>query len=80
MGGAVRQGEIVGEVGTSGPSTGAHLHYEVRRLDRPVDPTLFHASYRKRLPAHLRRQFGGLVERYERQFTTVIRTYFVQID
>lgn len=77
---AVRQGEIVGEVGTSGLSTGAHLHYEVRKLDRPVDPTLFHASYRQRLPAPLRRRFGELVERYERQLATVIRTYFIQID
>lgn len=77
---AVRQGEIVGEVGTSGLSTGAHLHYEVRERDRPVDPTLFHAGYRQGLPAPSRRRFGELVQRYEQQLATVIRTYFIQID
>ena len=34
----VRRGQIVGTVGHSGNATGNHLHYEVRRNDRPVDP------------------------------------------
>lgn len=34
----VRQGEIIGYVGMTGLATGPHLHYEVRRRDRPVDP------------------------------------------
>lgn len=34
----VRQGELLGYVGTSGRSTGYHLHYEVRRDGRPLDP------------------------------------------
>jgi murein DD-endopeptidase MepM/ murein hydrolase activator NlpD len=35
----VDAGQLVGYVGTSGLSTGAHLHFEVRLLGRPVDPT-----------------------------------------
>ena len=34
----VRRGERVGLVGSTGRSTGPHLHYEVRRGDRAVDP------------------------------------------
>lgn len=34
----VRQGEVIGFVGMSGLATGPHLHYEVRRDGRPVDP------------------------------------------
>ncbi|MEZ5811399.1 MAG: M23 family metallopeptidase [Rhizobiaceae bacterium] len=34
-------GDIVGNVGSSGRSTGPHLHYEVRRGDRPINPRRF---------------------------------------
>jgi murein DD-endopeptidase MepM/ murein hydrolase activator NlpD len=34
----VRRGDIIGYVGTSGRSTGPHLHYEVRIRDTPVNP------------------------------------------
>lgn len=35
---AVTRGQIIGYVGSSGRSTGAHLHYEVRIHDAPVNP------------------------------------------
>jgi murein DD-endopeptidase MepM/ murein hydrolase activator NlpD len=37
-GGMVSQGDVVGYVGMTGLATGPHLHYEVRRRGRPVDP------------------------------------------
>ncbi len=36
---AVSRGETLGNVGATGLATGPHLHYEVRRLGRPIDPT-----------------------------------------
>jgi murein DD-endopeptidase MepM/ murein hydrolase activator NlpD len=34
----VTRGDVIGYVGDSGRSTGAHLHYEVRLNDQPVNP------------------------------------------
>jgi murein DD-endopeptidase MepM/ murein hydrolase activator NlpD len=34
----VRRGDVIGYVGSSGRSTGSHLHYEVRIHDTPVNP------------------------------------------
>jgi murein DD-endopeptidase MepM/ murein hydrolase activator NlpD len=38
IGTPVRQGEVIGFVGMTGLATGPHLHYEVRRQGRAVDP------------------------------------------
>jgi hypothetical protein len=39
---AIKAGEAVGETGSTGSSTGAHLHFEVRDdQDRPLNPELF---------------------------------------
>ena len=41
VGEVVGPGRIIGAIGSSGRSTGPHLHFEVRIADRPVDPRPF---------------------------------------
>jgi murein DD-endopeptidase MepM/ murein hydrolase activator NlpD len=37
----VKQGEIIGTVGTSGSSVAPHIHYEVLRNGKVINPVLF---------------------------------------
>jgi murein DD-endopeptidase MepM/ murein hydrolase activator NlpD len=41
VGTRVRAGEVLGRVGSTGRSTGAHLHFEIRLRGQPVDPVPF---------------------------------------
>ena len=49
MGQTITRGEQVGRVGSSGRSTGPHLHYEIRINDEPVDPSSYLPGIEERL-------------------------------
>jgi murein DD-endopeptidase MepM/ murein hydrolase activator NlpD len=41
VGARVRAGQLLGRVGSTGRSTGAHLHFEIRLRGQPIDPVPF---------------------------------------
>jgi murein DD-endopeptidase MepM/ murein hydrolase activator NlpD len=46
----VTKGQVIGLVGNTGHSTAPHLHYQVERNDRVIDPGEYHGTFRRTLP------------------------------
>jgi murein DD-endopeptidase MepM/ murein hydrolase activator NlpD len=54
LGQPVRPGDVIGAIGSTGRSTGPHLHFEVRIHDRPVNPRPFLEA-----ASHVPEEVGG---------------------
>ncbi len=59
----VRQKQVIGYVGTTGRSTGPHLHFGVKRSGRYVDPSTLKITRGKPVAAAHRAAFDAVVER-----------------
>ncbi len=57
----VRQGEVIGYVGTTGNSTGPHLHYEVLQNGNAVDPMSVRVPTGKELEGDELRRFTAAI-------------------
>ena len=57
----VRQGQIIGYVGSTGYSTGPHLHYEIKINGRTVDPLKVRLPRDKALPNKYRAKFDRTI-------------------
>ena len=74
VGSRVSQGQLIGYVGSTGWSTGAHLHYEFRVADKPIDPlTAVAMPQSMPLSAEQREEFAQAVAPYKQQLQVLAK-------
>ena len=74
VGSRVSQGQLIGYVGSTGWSTGAHLHYEFRVADKPIDPlTAVAMPQSMPLSTEQREEFAQAVAPYKQQLQVLAK-------
>jgi murein DD-endopeptidase MepM/ murein hydrolase activator NlpD len=72
-GAQIERGQVIGYVGSTGLSTGPHLHYELRRSGEHVDPLEFTCEKEPSITGPLVRQFDRAKREVVRQLAALPR-------
>lgn len=70
-GDSVAQGQLIGYVGSTGWSTGPHLHYEFRINNKPVDPLSVELPVARPLSAQQQAHFDQAAAQYKNQLAVL---------
>ncbi|MEN8376172.1 MAG: M23 family metallopeptidase, partial [Gemmatimonadota bacterium] len=70
----VEQGQVIGYVGATGTATAAHLHYEFRKNDRPVNPRTVDLPSAAPVPTDESARFGDVARERVRLMPPSVET------
>ena len=76
----VRQGEVIGFVGSTGRSTGAHLHYEILVNNRQVNPMTVRLPTGKRIDSQHLEAFKKIVTKIDKEVLSRGTVRFAGVD
>ena len=79
IGKRVEQGQVIGYVGTTGRSTGPHLHYEVLKNGAQVNPNRVDLPIGDALKADELQKFQALVGATRQEYVSLIGDYKIAV-